>query len=344
MPVMEPISVGPHVIKRQGALIIVAEIGINHNGKVELAKKMIEAASSSGAHMIKLQSFQPERFVTPDVSYYNDLKKLSFTFDMQRELFEFAKKRGATLFSAPFDAESVDFLMEMDVVAFKIASMDCNNIPLIRHIAKQGKPLFLSTGMATLEEIDIAVKTIKEQGNNQLVLMHCVSDYPARQEDMRLGTITMLAEKFGCLTGFSDHTIGIDTAVQAASFGACVIEKHFTLDRKMSEEFPYSDHAFSIEPGELAKLTRIGKTLPATVTSETKELSPRELMNRDKNRRGIYATQNLEQGVVLTENDCIPLRPVKGISVSEWDNVIGKKLKLPLAKGSAIRETDMEGY
>ena len=341
---MEPISVGPHVIEPQGAPIIVAEIGINHNGNLELAKRMIEAASSSGGHMIKLQSFQPERFATPDVSYYTDLKRLSFTFDMQRELFTFAKKRGATLFSAPFDTQSVDFLMEMDVVAFKIASMDCNNIPLIRHIAKQGKPLFLSTGMASLEEIDKAVKTIKEQDNNRLVLMHCVSDYPARPQETRLGTMTMLAERFGCLTGFSDHTIGIDTAVQAASFGACVIEKHFTLDRKMCEEFPFSDHAISIEPEELAKLTRIGKTAPSTLTGDTKKLSPGELANRDKNRRGIYATQDLEQGTVLTEDDCIPLRPVKGISVSHWDNVIGKKLKLPGTKGGAIRETDLEGF
>lgn len=341
---MKPIGVGPHVIEPQGAPIIVAEIGINHNGSVELAKRMIEAASSNGAHMIKLQSFQPEKFAAPDVPYYTDLKKLSFTFDIQRELFAFAKKLGATLFSAPFDTESVDFLMEMDVVAFKIASMDCNNIPLIRQIAKQGKPLFLSTGMASLEEVDIAVKTIKEQGNNRLVLMHCVSDYPASPKETRLGTITMLAERFGCLTGFSDHTIGIDTAVQAASLGACVIEKHFTLDRKMSEEFPYSDHAFSIEPDELAKLTRIGKTVPATVTGETKKLSTSELANRDKNRRGIYAARDLEQGTVLTEGDCIPLRPVKGVSVCEWDNVIGKKLKLPLAKGGAFRETDLEGF
>jgi len=341
---MKSFNVGEYSIKDDSHPIVTAEIGINHNGSLELAKQMVEKAVASGADMVKLQSFKTDRLLAQDVDYYAEIKNLSFSFSQQKELFQHAQKCGAVLFSAPFDTETADLLDELGVPAFKIASMDCNNIPLLRHVGKKGKPVFLATGMADMDEISLAVDTLLNEGNDKIVLMHCVADYPTKPEDINLNTMTMLGEKFGLPFGFSDHSPGITNAVAAARLGASVIEKHFALDRKMAEQFPYSDYAMSIEPDEMFLLSQFCRDLPAIMGRREKVLSTNERNNRDRFRRGIYATRDLERGETLNETDCIPLRPLRGISVSRWDMVIGTKLKRPVKTGSPITADDLENF
>lgn len=343
---VKQITVGDRLLGDNCAPLIVAEIGINHNGDIDLAKRMIESAALCGAEMIKLQSFQPEKFLDPALPYYDHIKKLSFSFKEQEELFKFAKTAlepgKAMLFSAPFDNETADFLESMDVPAYKIASMDCNNLPLLRHVAKKGKPIFLATGMADMDEVASAVSAIRGCGNEQIVLMHCVSDYPTKVSDINLRAMVKLSEAFQLPVGFSDHSTGLEAAFTAAVLGAVIIEKHFTPDRKMKEEFPFSDHAISIEPDELQKLAGYCKNLPIMLGSPEKRLSQNEKENRDSFRRGIYATRDLEKGTVIAQSDCIPLRPLQGVSVAEWDSVIGKRLSRPLKKGEPLKISYLE--
>ncbi len=339
---MEQITIGQLTIASGATSLVIAEVGINHNGDMATAKKMIVSAAENGADLIKLQSFQPEKFLASSLPYYPQIEKLALGFDMQRELFRFAQSIGVNLFSAAFDTESADFLDSLGMHAFKIASMDCNNVQLLRHTAKKQKPIFLATGMADMEEVELAVRTIRKEGNNRIVLMHCVSDYPAAPAGMNLKAIATLSEKFGLHCGLSDHSFGLHAAFAAASMGAVAIEKHFTPSREMAKEFPFSDHAISIEPAELKELSAFCKSLPAMSGDGIKRLSENERENRDKFRRGIYAARDLEKGIVLSEGDCIALRPVHGISVARWDEVIGKKVKKSMGKWEPVELSALE--
>lgn len=321
---------------------VIAEIGINHNASVEYAKEMIASAHAAGAALIKLQSFRPEAFMASDLPYYGDIQRLALSFGRQKELFAFARGIGANLFSAPFDDRSADFLESMDVPAFKIASMDCNNIPLLRHVAKKGKPVFLATGMAEMHEVERAVKTMRDLGNGRIILFHCVSDYPAGPADMNLAMIETLSDAFGVPAGLSDHSRGLHAAFAALALGAVAVEKHFTLDRNMAKEFPFSDHSISIMPDELKELTAYCNDIAAMRGDGIKRLSKNESENRDKFRRGIYAARDLPAGAVLGETDIVPLRPVRGVDVALWDDVIGKTLGTPLIKGDPLKPSSFK--
>ncbi len=319
-----------------GAPVVVAEIGINHNGDIEHAKRMIETAATAGADLVKLQSFQPDNFMKDDLPYYDNIRRLSLTFAQHEELFAFAQKKRARLFSAAFDAETADFLDRMGVPAFKIASMDCNNIPLLRHVAKKGKPVFLATGMAEPDEIDAAVQAFLREGNDQLVLMHCVSDYPTNVKAVNLGLLGALQQKYGLPVGLSDHCEGLHAAFAAAAMGAAAIEKHFTMDRRMAKLFPFSDHAISIEPPELEELAVFCHRLPAMRGTGVKSLSKNEAENRNNFRRGLYAARPLKAGETVTPEMLAVLRPVRGFCVSQWDDVMGKTLARDVAKGEPL--------
>lgn len=323
---MRSISIGGLAVGGDAAPLVIAEIGINHNGDLEHAKRMIEAARAAGAALVKLQSFQPENFMKSDLPYHDNIRRLSFSFEQHQELFAFAQKTGAKLFSAAFDADTANFLDQMGAPAFKIASMDCNNFPLLRHVAKKGKPIILATGMANMEEVDAAVHAIRGEGNTQLILLHCVSDYPANIKQMNLNVMRTLAERFNAPVGLSDHSEGLHASFAAAAMGAAVIERHFTMDRKMAKIFPFSDHAISIEPRELEELALYCRSIRVMQGNGEKSLSSNEAKNRDNFRRGLFAGRALRAGETITPDMLIALRPVRGFSVADWDGVIGKKL------------------
>ena len=291
--------------------------------------------------MVKLQSFQPDSFMKSDIPYYDNIRRLSFSFEQHEELFAFAKKSGITLFSAAFDTATADFLDQMGAPAFKIASMDGNNIPLLRHVAKKGKPVILATGMADIDEVNAAVQVVRGAGNTQLILLHCVSDYPANITQMNLNVMRTLAERFNVPVGLSDHSEGLHASFAAAAMGAALIERHFTLDRKMAKIFPFSDHAISIEPGELEELARYCRSIRAMQGNGRKTLSKNETDNRDNFRRGLFASRFLHAGETVTPEMLIALRPLRGFSVAAWDAVIGKKLVRDVNERDPISPSDL---
>ncbi len=338
---MRPVSIGGLAAGGDAAPLVIAEIGINHNGDLEHAKRMIESAHRAGAAMVKLQSFQPDSFMKSDLPYYDNIRRLSFSFEQHEELFSFAKKSGIALFSAAFDTATADFLDQMGAPAFKIASMDCNNIPLLRHVAKKGKPVILATGMAGMDEVNAAVHAIRGAGNTQLVLLHCVSDYPANIKQMNLNVMRTLAERFDLPVGLSDHSEGLHASFAAAAMGAALIERHFTMDRKMAKIFPFSDHAISIEPAELEELARYCRSIRAMQGSGEKSLTKNEADNRNNFRRGLFASRPLRAGETVTPEMLIALRPLRGLSVAEWDGVIGKKLAHNVNERDPITPADL---
>jgi len=238
---------------------VIAEVGINHNGDMDTAIKLINEAKCAEAGAVKLQTYITEKRVSKDSPIFGILKRCEFTFSQQEELFKYARNKGIEIFSTPFDDESVDFLASMEVPCYKIASFDIVNKKLLDKVARKKKPVIMSRGMATRDEIDEAVKIVRDSGA-QVILLHCVSAYPVPSDEcLNLRTINALKDRYGCLVGFSDHTIGIGAVKAAVAAGASVVEKHFTLSRK--SEGP--DHQLSIEPDELRGLVREAKSANA---------------------------------------------------------------------------------
>ena len=259
------LKIGDKLIGEEEPCFIIAEAGVNHNGSVELAKKLIDAAKDAGADAVKFQTFKAESVVVKDAqkaeyqkettgegSQYEMIKKLELTEEDFRELADYAKEKDIMFLSSPFDKESVDLLNELDVPAFKVGSGEITNLPLLRYIAKKEKPIILSTGMSTLGEIEEALDVIRSEGVEDIILLHCVSNYPARIEDVNLRALGTLKQAFKLPVGFSDHTLGITAPIAAVALGACVIEKHFTLDRNL----PGPDHKASLEPEELKEMAK----------------------------------------------------------------------------------------
>jgi len=258
-------KIGDKLIGEEEPCFIIAEAGVNHNGSIELAKKLIDAAKDAGADAVKFQTFKTENVVVKDAqkaeyqkettgegSQYEMIKKLELTEEDFRELADYAKEKDIMFLSSPFDKESVDLLNELDVPAFKVGSGEITNLPLLRYIAKKEKPIILSTGMSTLGEIEEALDVIRSEGVEDIILLHCVSNYPARIEDVNLRALGTLKQAFKLPVGFSDHTLGITAPIAAVALGACVIEKHFTLDRNL----PGPDHKASLEPEELKEMAK----------------------------------------------------------------------------------------
>jgi len=231
-------------------VVVIAELGINHNGDMRNAKKLIEKAASSGADMVKLQTYITEKRVTKDSSIFGILKQCELSFTQQKELFQYGRDKGVIVFSTPFDDESVDFLYSVKCPVYKIASFDLVNKKLLKKVAAMGKPVIMSRGMADRREVDTAAGVLKRT-RTPLVLLHCISAYPVTNAgSLNLSTIRALEARYGCPVGYSDHTLGIDAAVASVAAGAMIIEKHFTLSRKAKGP----DHALSTEPAEMKRL------------------------------------------------------------------------------------------
>jgi N,N'-diacetyllegionaminate synthase len=295
--------------------IIIAEAGINHNGSMDTAKKLIVSAYRAGADYVKFQTYIPEKLYIKSSPGYEECKKWHLSFDQQAELKKYCDKTGIKFLSTPFDEESVDFLCELGVDYLKIPSGEITNLPLIEHIARKKKPVILSTGMATFDETSDAVGVL-----GKLVIMHCVSLYPAPYKTLHLRYMRTLQEAFDCPVGFSDHSIGSRAAIAAVAMGASMIEKHVTLDRTMDGP----DHAASMDIYEFRKLVKRIREVEKVLGREWKDIGHAELNMRDNARKSIVTGRPIEKGERFALDNLTTKRPGTGISPMEINDVIGK--------------------
>ncbi len=334
---MKKIRIGDRLLGESEPTFIVAEIGVNHNGSVNRARKLIDAAKSAGADAVKFQAYKTERIVTkyaekakyqkettdPKKSQYDMLKKLELKDADFVELHRYAKKRSIIFLSSAFDEESVDLLAGLDVSAFKVPSGETTNFPLLRHIAEKKKPIILSTGLSTLDEIGEAIRVMEEKGVEDIVLLHCVTSYPAKAEDVNLRVMDFLKRSFGCPVGFSDHTLGISIPIAATALGAVLIEKHFTLDKKMSGP----DHRASLEPDEFKQMVTAIRDVEKAMGDGIKRLTKGEEQIKKAARRSVVARVKIRKGTVIRENMLDLKRPGTGLEPKDLSKILGKKAK-----------------
>ena len=332
---------------------IIAEIGANHNGDMDLAKKMIDSAIESGCDAVKFQSWNKKSLISntgyKQNAIFNDSKKKHFGSleemvdkyylrkEQHFELKNYCKSKGIDFCSTPFSKEEVDLLNEVDVEFYKVASMDINNYPLLQYVAQFNKPILLSTGMANLGEIEKAVKIIENEGNSKIVILHCVAIYPPENEDLNLKNITMLQNTFGYPVGFSDHSLGFVAPLTSVALGACVIEKHFTTDK----DLPGWDHAISANPEEMKKITEGSKIVYQLLGNFKRTVSKAEEEKKKVFRRSIVLNKNLKEGDIIKEEDISLKRPGTGFSPDEIKFVIGKKLKRDFEADHLLTKDDI---
>ncbi|WP_233546018.1 pseudaminic acid synthase [Salinibius halmophilus] len=314
---------------------IIAEMSANHNGKIETAFQIIESAKRAGADAVKLQTYTPdtitlksdqpdfmiERGLWAGKALYELYEEAHTPWEWHKPLFEHARKVGITIFSSPFDSTAVDLLEDLNTPAYKIASFEAVDLPLIRYVASTGKPMIISTGMANVEEIEEAITTAKEAGCRQLAILHCVSGYPAPAADYNLRTIPDMIDRFGLITGLSDHTLDNTTAITSVALGASIIEKHFTLDRTGGGP----DDSFSLEPSELKALCRDAKTAWQALGKVDYGRKASEQGNV-KFRRSLYFVRNIRAGELVAKDDVRSVRPGFGLAPKYIDEVIGSRL------------------
>lgn len=336
------ISINDRKIGDKEKVFIVAELSANHNQEYDRAVETIKAMKDVGADAVKLQTYTPdtltidsrnEMFLKKDglwkgKTLYEIYSKAYTPWEWQPKLKKIANDLGMDLFSTPFDHTAVDFLEKMDVPCYKIASFELVDIPLLRKIAQTGKPIIMSTGMATLAEIDEAVRAIREAGGNQLALLKCTSAYPAPPDEMNLRTISHLAEAFGVPVGLSDHTLGIAVSVAAVALGACIIEKHFTLSRKD----PGPDNAFSLEPHEFKEMVNAIRTVEKALGKVSYEIKGKQKESR-MFRRSLFVVNDMKKGEKFTEKNVRSIRPGYGLHTRHIDQIIGRKAKVFIKKG-----------
>lgn len=316
---------------------VIAEGGLNHNGDIKIAKNLIESAKDCGADAIKFQTYKTENFVRTTNQYFDVFKNVEFTFEQFEELYDFSKSVGITFFSTPFDNESANFLNNLDVPCFKIASSDLTNIPLIQNIAKFQKPMIISSGMATLNEIHDAVNCCLFEGNKKLSILHCVANYPAQPNEVNMNVISNLKRLFDFPIGYSDNGESTLVDIVAVSMGASIIEKHFTLDKNL--EGP--DHVFSIDPNGLKLLISQINEINEMKGDGLKIPQISELQNKMAIRKSISASKDLSQGTKLQESDLCIKRPADGIEPKYLKMILGKTLTTSIVKDSAINWSDI---
>ncbi len=316
------------------SIYIIAEAGVNHNGSLAVAKELAEAAKEAGADCVKFQTFKAEKLVsrsarkaayqegtTGEGTQADMLKQLELSYDEFRELKAHCDRIGIRFLSTPFDPDSIAFLDTMDMPFWKVPSGEVTNAPYLAAIGKTGKPVVLSTGMCTLEEVGAAIRVLRENGSGEIRLLQCNTEYPTPFEDVNLRAMATMREAFGLETGYSDHTRGIEAPIAAAALGAGIIEKHFTLDRNM--EGP--DHKASLEPGELAAMVQAIRHIELALGTGVKTPSPSEQKNIAVARKSLVAARAIRQGETLTAENLAVKRPGTGVSPMQWDEVIGTK-------------------
>lgn len=315
--------------------LIIAEAGVNHNGSLDLAKRLVDAAKESGADIVKFQTGNPTALTSryaekaeyqkentgADESQLEMLKKLMLSHEEFYELKDYCDTVGIEFLSTPFDLGSIDFLEKLGCDIWKIPSGEITNLPYLEEIASTHKPIIMSTGMATLDEVSDAMQVLKRNGTGEITLLHCTTQYPAPYESVNLRAMLTLKEKFGCRVGYSDHTKGIEVPIAAVAMGAEVIEKHFTLDRNL----PGPDHKASLEPDELKKMVSFIRHIEQAMGDGVKKPSESEIPNMIVARKSIIASRDIRKGEILTADNITTKRPGNGISPMKWYEVLGTK-------------------
>lgn len=327
-------------------VFIIAEAGVNHNGSIEIAKKLIDEGYKAGVDAIKFQSFKTENLVTVSTekaeyqkgntkdkdSQFNMLKNLELSRENHLELKKYSEKKGILFLSSPFDLESIDLLCELNMEVFKIPSSEIENVPYLRMIGGCAKKIILSTGMSTLDDIKFAIDVLKNSGAREITLLHCTTSYPCKMEDVNISAIKTLKNEFNLEVGYSDHTRGIEVAVAAVAMGATVIEKHFTLNKNMDGP----DHKASLEPQELREMVREIRNIELALGSGIKEIRESEKEISLVARKSLVALKDIKKGDIFSsENICVK-RPGIGITPKRWDEFIGSGAKRSYAKDQLI--------
>jgi N-acetylneuraminate synthase len=349
---MNEIDVAGRKIGYRHPCFIVAEAGVNHNGNLALAKRLVDSAREVGADAVKFQTWVTEKLVAPDArmaeyqkqnlgveqSQFEMLKQLELSYDQFRELKAYADQRDFLFFSTPDEEDSANFLDQLGVLLFKIGSGEVTNLPYLRHVALKSKPIILSTGMSTLGEVEAAVRAIEEAGQHQLVLLHCVSSYPSAPADSNLRAMDTLGSAFGYPVGFSDHTMGIEVAVAAVARGACAIEKHLTLDKAMQGP----DHRASLDPHEFAAMVRAIRTIESALGDGIIRRTVAELETKKVVQKSIVSARAIQAGTPLTDVDLTLRRTSGGLPPSYLSFLIGHRVTRDLAVNT-IMTWDMVG-
>lgn len=317
-------------------VLVIAEAGVNHNGDLNLAKALVDAAADAGADFVKFQTFKADSLVTrsaPKADYqvknaggeetqYQMIKRLELSESMHQELIAHCDKKSVGFLSTGFDTSSIDYLRALDVTTFKVPSGEITNLPYLRHIGLFNGKVLISTGMSCLGEIEQALGAVEASGTarDKVTLLHCTTEYPTPMEDVNLLAMVSLGKAFGVSVGYSDHTPGIEVPIAAVALGASVIEKHFTLDRNL----PGPDHRASLEPDELKAMVQGIRNIEKALGDGIKRPSPSELKNKPIARKSIVAARTIKAGDTFSEKNIMTKRPGTGISPMRWDEVIGR--------------------
>lgn len=337
---------GPRRIGMGEPCFVIAEAGVNHNGDPDRAHRMIEAAAAAGADCIKFQTFKADRLAAAgapkaryqaantgsDTSQVEMLRGLELSPEAHEALLEHCRDRGLLFLSTPFEAESADFLAGLGVLGLKLPSGEVTNLPFLRHVGALGLPLILSTGMSDLGEVAAAVQAVTEAGALSFALLHCVSNYPANPADSNLRAMETLGAAFRVPVGYSDHTLGVEVALAAVALGACIIEKHFTLDRTL----PGPDHAASLEPAELAALVAGIRTVESALGDGVKRMRECERNTREVARKSLVASRDLVAGERIGDGDIAILRPGTGLPPDRRDMLVGRRARRPVLRGTVL--------
>ena len=330
------IRIGKHIISENSPTFIIAEMSANHNMDFDRAVEIMRAAKDAGADAVKIQTYTADTITLDcddpcfqitqgtlwDGTTLHKLYQTAYTpWEWQPRLQKIAEEMGLEFFSSPFDLTAIDFLEEMNVPAYKIASFEINDIPFIRKIAKLGKPMIFATGIARLSDIELAVETCKQEGNEDVILLKCTSSYPAPYEDMNIRTIPSMAQTFDCITGLSDHSMGHAVADAAVALGAKVVEKHMTLSRADGG----ADAAFSMEPAEFKLMVDNIRQIEKALGKVTYELTPKQAREREHSR-SLFVAKDMKAGDIFTPENLRSVRPADGLHTKYYEELLGRKI------------------
>jgi len=342
------LKINDRIIGDAHPLFFIAEAGVNHNGSIDLAKELVNIATEAGADAVKFQTFKTANIITPDApkssyhvettgddntqSWFNLLKTQEMSRDMHVKLIDYCKMKKIIFLSTPYDEESVDLLEELNVPAFKIASTDTSNIPLLRYIARKGRPMIISTAMATMQEVEDAVIAVRDEELKDIAVLQCTGNYPAKLSDSNLRVMETYKQKLNCIVGYSDHTPDLINPVAATAMGAKIYEKHFTIDKSL----PGPDHIMSLEPEKLKQTVKAIRATEQALGSSEKQVLEGEKENRVKLRKSIVANVDINKDEIIHKDMIAVKRPGSGIPPADMDTIIGKKVAIDIPSGTVI--------
>ena len=347
---VKSIKINGFIINDYSRAYIIAEAGVNHNGDITLAKRLVDEAVKTGVDCVKFQTFKAENLVTkkapkanyqlqvtdPSESQFDMLKKLELTLPEYKELIQYCEAKRITFLSTPYNKEDIDFLDELNVPAFKVASGQLVELPFLRHMARKGKPMIISTGMSYMSDVDEAVRAIRAEGNDQIILLQCTTNYPSLEEEANLQSMNAMKASTGCIVGYSDHTLNNICMLGSIALGAKVIEKHFTLDKKMDGP----DHSCSADPAEFTQLVKEIRIMESALGNGIKIPGIHESKNIQGMRRSLASKVDIRKGEIITEDKIAIKRPATGLEPKFIDQIIGKTAKRDIL-GDEILQMNM---